>query len=203
MKKIMTLMGAALAAIAASACCILPAVLGVAGAGTLGVSAALTPYRPYFMALTVLLLGAAFYFVYRPAKGMACEDGQCATDKTASLKRGSKIMLWCVTLFTIGAMAYPEIGIYRLEHQAASAVPVQAVMASTATKTVDFSVGRMGCAECVPEIASALQKTPGVRDAKVDFKTKHAIVRYQPAQVSTSQIGTVITKLGYTVKESK
>jgi len=64
MKQQTALVGAAIAAITASAYCILPAILGAASAGTLGFSATLAPYRPYFMGLTVMLLGAAFYFIY-------------------------------------------------------------------------------------------------------------------------------------------
>src|SRR5688572_26172571 len=96
MKQLMTLIGAGFAAVAASACCILPAVLGITGAGALGLSSALTPYRPYLMGLTALLLGAAFYFTYRPAKAACDADGPCATDKTVGVQRFSKAMLWGV-----------------------------------------------------------------------------------------------------------
>ncbi len=53
MKKAAVILGAVVAAVAASACCILPLILGVASAGTLGLSAALTPYRPYLVSLTL------------------------------------------------------------------------------------------------------------------------------------------------------
>ena len=46
MQKFSLLVGAVIAAIAASACCILPLLLGAASVGAVGLSAALTPYRP-------------------------------------------------------------------------------------------------------------------------------------------------------------
>lgn len=52
MKKASLMFGVIVAAIAASSCCILPLVLGVASAGTLGLGAALEPYRPYLIVLS-------------------------------------------------------------------------------------------------------------------------------------------------------
>ncbi len=201
MKQTPTLIGAALAAVAASSCCILPALLGAASAGTLGFSAALAPYRPYFIGLTVLLLGTAFYFTYRPTQAEACESGSCATDKTESIKRFNKALLWGITLFTISAMAYPQFAAYRAEVKAASASTVQPITVSTATKTAVFSIGKMTCAECSLQIADALKKTPGVHDAEVDFKTKRAVVRYDAARVGVPKLRAVIENTGYTATE--
>ncbi|HXG24487.1 MAG TPA: hypothetical protein VNJ09_08045 [Chthonomonadales bacterium] len=55
MKRFAILISAVFAAIAASACCILPLILGAARAGSVGLGAALAPYRPYLMGLTLLL----------------------------------------------------------------------------------------------------------------------------------------------------
>ena len=204
MKQATTMIGATFTSIAASACCILPAVLGVASAGSLGFGATLAPYRPYFMGLTVILLSTAFYFTYRPSKAEDCDTGSCPTDdKAARIKRFSKVMLWVVTLFTIGAMAYPSIAAYRAERQADSATPMQSVAADAATETAVFAVGKMTCAECSLQIASALKKTPGVQDAKVDFETKRAVVRYDAAQVGVPKLRNVIESTGYTATEAR
>lgn len=200
MKNIAPLAGAALAAIAASACCILPALLGVASAGTLGLGATLTPYRPYLMGLTVLLLGVAFYFTYRPAK-VACDaDGTCATGQTAGVQRAGKAVLWVVTVLTVGAMAYPQIAIHRAQAVASSA-PL--VVAPATAKTAVFALGKMSCAECSLQIADALKKTAGVHDAKVDFEAKRATVRYDGGRVNVSQLKSVVEKIGYPATEIK
>ncbi len=89
MKKIAVLVGVVLTALAASACCILPLVLGVASAGTLGLSAALTPYRPYLIGVTLLLLCGAFCAAYRPAKASTCAtEGDCAPDGRGPPRQG-------------------------------------------------------------------------------------------------------------------
>ncbi len=194
MKKFSVLVGAVFAAIAASACCILPLILGAASAGSVGLSAAFAPYRPYLIGLTLLLLGAGFYFTYRPEKAACGTDGNCAAEKTLGMKRLSKATLWLVTLVTLGSMAYPEVSSYRTRVQAAS-VPV-AVFSDKASAAT-FRVDKMSCAECTLAITDALKKSPGVFDAKVDFDKKQAIIRYDAIQVTTAQLRAVIERTGY------
>ncbi|HXI15749.1 MAG TPA: mercuric transporter MerT family protein, partial [Chloroflexota bacterium] len=100
MKQVATLIGAIIAAVAASACCVLPVVLGVASAGTLGFGAALTPYRPLFIGLTLVLLAAAFYFTYRPLKAACDAEGRCIPARAPGARRFNKAMLWGVTALT-------------------------------------------------------------------------------------------------------
>ena len=57
MQKFSLLVGAVIAAIAASACCILPLILGMASAGSIGLGAAL-PLIAQRVRFTFLLLGA-------------------------------------------------------------------------------------------------------------------------------------------------
>ena len=59
--------GGVLAALAASSCCILPLVLfGLGASGAwIGTLAALSPYQPIILAITVGFLGTGFYLVYR------------------------------------------------------------------------------------------------------------------------------------------
>ncbi len=198
MKQTSTLIGAAVAAIAASSCCILPALLGVASAGTLGFSAALSPYRPYFIGLTVLLLGTAFYFTYRSSKAACDVDGQCATERTASAGKFGKAVLWGVTALTIGAMLYPSLALSRAQSKAASNPLAQLVGAPAATtKTALFAIGNMTCAECSLQIVDVLKKTPGVQEAKVNFEAKQATIRYDAGRVNVTKLRAVIEGVGY------
>ncbi len=204
MKQIPTLLGAALAAVAASACCILPAILGAASVGTLGFSAALAPYRPYLMGLTVLLLGTAFYFTYRPSKASCDVGGHCASGQARGVQRLSKAILWGVSLFTIVALAYPTIAEFRahevVETQAKAATSPITNSRATA-KTAVFTISNMSCPSCTPHITDALRKTPGVRDAKVDFEAKQATVRYNGAQVNAAKLRAAIEQAGFAARE--
>lgn len=197
MKKVSVLLGVVVAAIAASACCILPLLLGAASAGTVGLGAAITPYRPYFIALTVLLLGAAFYFTYRPEKAggkMEC----CDPIKTARTRRISRALLWLVTIFTVGAMAYPNIVAYRARVSASSAPHLAP---SGQAQAVQFHIALMDCAACAVDIADKLRKTPGVYDAKVEFDTKQATVHYDSRRIGVGQLRDAIDRTGYPATE--
>ena len=195
MKKVSMLVGVVVAAIAASACCILPLLLGAASVGTVGLSAALTPYRPYFIILTVLLLGGAFYFTYRPQKA------ECETDcdaKSVHARRISRALLWVVTFFTVGALAYPNIAAY---HARASDSSISIVAVSVKAQTVLFTIPSMDCAACAVNIADTLHKTPGVYDAKVDFDTKQANVRYNAALIGVPKLRETIDRTGFPATE--
>jgi mercuric ion transport protein len=64
------LIGGVVTAIAASACCVVPAVLALVGVSGAGVASALAPYRPFFLALTIVALGAGFYLAFRPSRAV-------------------------------------------------------------------------------------------------------------------------------------
>lgn len=92
--------GSVVAAVAASVCCIGPVVAAAIGAGALGAaSTRLEPYRPWFLGLTVILLGMAFATTYgRQSTG--CAEGTCAP----SSRRTAKIVLW-VAVVLVGLLA--------------------------------------------------------------------------------------------------
>lgn len=82
-------------------CCALPLLLLGLGAGSASLASSLAPFRPYFMGITFLLLGIAFYAVYGCKQ--TCEgEGAC---NMKSIRR-TKILLWMATglvlLFLIG-----------------------------------------------------------------------------------------------------
>ncbi len=82
-----TLAGAVLAALAASACCILPAVLALVGVSGVGLADALAPWRPVFLSATAGLLGLGFYLSYRRRKAaLACD---CPSSRGSRTARGA------------------------------------------------------------------------------------------------------------------
>lgn len=92
--------GSVVAAIAASACCLGPVLFTAIGAGALGAaSIRLEPYRPWFLALTGVLLGVAFVATHRRPQ-VECSAGTCAP----SSRRTTKIFLW-VAIVLVGLLA--------------------------------------------------------------------------------------------------
>jgi len=185
------LVGATLAAIAASVCCVGPLVLvglGLGGAW-IGTLTALEPFRPYLIGLTAIFLGYAFYKIYRKPKAEDCEPGSfCANPKA---DRINKITLWVVTLFIIGLLAVPYL------------VPVvfadsqEPLQLNTQVREVVLDVPGMTCAACPVTIQKSLKKVPGVIEATASFEKKIAIVRYDPTKISTKDLLEATRNAGY------
>lgn len=95
--------GAALAAIGASLCCVGPFVLVLMGLGGSWMSTlvGMAPYRPVFILLSLVLLGWAFYKLYFAP----CEEGSaCAISR---VRKRQRIIFWTVTILVIGLIAFP------------------------------------------------------------------------------------------------
>jgi mercuric ion transport protein len=98
--------GDLLGAIAASSCCVVPLVLfslGVSGVW-IGNLAALAPYQPIIVVVTLGFLGYGYYLVYRKPKAAHAENQACARQ---SPRRTVKIALWAATVLVAAAMAFP------------------------------------------------------------------------------------------------
>src|SRR3989442_1343608 len=87
--------GAVVAALLASACCIGPAVLAIAGLGGAASAFILASYRSYFLGLSFVLLGLGFYFAYRQPRTACHADGQRPTSSSGGT---GKLFLWLATL---------------------------------------------------------------------------------------------------------
>lgn len=105
-----SVMAGTLAAIAASVCCVGPLVLltlGIGGAWV-GNLAALEPYRPFFIALTLVFLGLAFRTLYLVPQRCAA-DAACAAPLALARQRG---MFWIVTVMTLVLLATPALAAF-------------------------------------------------------------------------------------------
>jgi mercuric ion transport protein len=92
------------AAVGASLCCIVPVAVVLVGVGSAALGAQLEPVRPFFLGLTLLLVGVAFYQVYNPNK-KACGPGQsCAVPEG---QRRQRIIVWTVAILAIVVAAFP------------------------------------------------------------------------------------------------
>ena len=103
-------LSAVVTAIVASACCIGPLVFAALGIGGAGLLIKLEPYRPYFIALTLAILGVGFYVTYRNPKPTAAPAGgpECACERPRTHRLG-KVMLWAATVIVIVALAFPYL----------------------------------------------------------------------------------------------
>ncbi|RMH80069.1 MAG: mercury transporter MerT [Calditrichaeota bacterium] len=182
------IIGAVVAAIGASICCIGPLILlalGIGGAWV-GNLAAFEKYRPIFIVFTLGFLGFAYYRVYRKPKE-ECEPGSaCATPNA---NRRNKILLWIVTVVALGLMAFPYI--------APNLVRTGQVQATTNVTTAVLEVHNMTCGGCALTVNKALASVDGVIEARVTFEPPQAVVKYDPNKVSLEELLAATEGAGY------
>ena len=83
-----------LAAALSASCCVLPMGLLLLGFTSLGPFVFLMRYRWLTLTFSALLLGAAFYVVYRPQAQKACNQGVC----TPQALRRQRRMVWLAAM---------------------------------------------------------------------------------------------------------
>jgi periplasmic mercuric ion binding protein len=70
-----------------------------------------------------------------------------------------------------------------------------ALAAGARTATLD--VTHMDCAVCPITVRKALEKVPGVETAKVDFKSKQAVVAFDPEQTTPQALTKATADAGF------
>jgi len=105
-----SLLASALAAIGASACCVLPLVLLTLGIGGAWVAqlTKLEPYRPIFVLITLIFLALAWRKLYRAPQACAA-DQPCADDRVIARQR---VLFWIAVLPLSALLVFPWFAPY-------------------------------------------------------------------------------------------
>jgi mercuric ion transport protein len=184
-KTKVTTTGAVLTAIIASLCCIGPIAVATIGVGSIAAFSVFWEYRPYFIGLTAVLLGFAFYLTYRKRE-VACEDGTC---KTESASRWSKMTVWFVALLAALAVAFPYITVTHAQEDDPSAISAASVV---------LKIDGMDCKGCAAGLEATLAHTKGIHKAKVLFDEGKGVVKYDPEVIQPEQIVELVDETGFT-----
>ena len=100
-----SLMAGVAAGIGASVCCVGPLVLvslGIGGAWVVYLTK-WEPLRPFFLVLTLVFLGAAFWHLYISAP--VCAPGDACDDP--AVRRRQRIIFWLVAVPVLTLIAFP------------------------------------------------------------------------------------------------
>jgi mercuric ion transport protein len=97
------------AAFLASLCCIGPVLFVTIGVGA-GLASTFEPLRPFFMVVTILCLGVAFYVVYGRKKPVVITDTDTgnASCVIAGPSRREKVLLWSATIVAVILLTFPQ-----------------------------------------------------------------------------------------------
>jgi mercuric ion transport protein len=104
-KSLPAVLGASLAAIGASVCCVVPLVLalmGISGAWIANLTA-LDAWRPWFTAVTLACLALAYWTLYGPASRCRI-DGECVDPRTLQRRRA---WLWFASMLIALLLLFP------------------------------------------------------------------------------------------------
>jgi mercuric ion transport protein len=102
----LTVAGAVVSGLLASACCLGPLILAAIGIGGAGLLARFEAYRPVFTVATFGLLGAGFWLAYRKPK--AAEGDACGCEHPKASKLG-RALLWIAGVVAVGLWSFPYI----------------------------------------------------------------------------------------------
>ena len=184
-----TLSGGVFAGLAASLCCIGPLLSLTFGLGSFAASGWFAQWRPAFLAVTFIFLGAAWYLTYRRPK-VDCEDGSCARPPG----QAARLSLWLGTFVALAAAIYPSLPAAHRRIDAA------AVAAGDAKLSV--LIPSMDCPPCAKGIEASLRRAPGVKQAAVDYGTKIAVLVYDPSVTGRDQLLALIDASGFPAERS-
>lgn len=196
-------------ALLASLCCITPVLAVVGGlSGIASTFSFLEPLRPYFIGLTVIALGYAFYKAYKPNQPKADEplaqkktDIDCACEDETSDKKvnfiNSKKFLWIITVASAMLITFP----YYSKALFPSVKKNVLIVQSNNIVKAKLDIEGMSCISCEKSVDYALKSENGVISATSSYKTGIAYVEYDKTKVNLEQLKNAVEeKVGYKVK---
>ncbi len=180
--------GSIILAIITHICCIGPVVLAVLGVGGAGLFSKFANFRPYFMGMTGIFLGLAFYLTYRKRK-VRCDDGTC---KIRRAPKWNKIALWAGTILVVFFMAFPYL-IGSLNTSSVSEHLKEEI------SEVTIPVEGMTCSGCEFNIENAVKKLDGIIKVKADHQKGEDNIKFEKGKVNINDLVKAINKSGYKV----
>ncbi len=189
--------GAVVAAFVSCLCCLGPLVAIGLGVGAFG--AVVAPMRPYLLAASVVALGFGFRQAYRRAKVTCASDGTCSSERANRTSRTVLcIAALTVLLLSLAPYAAGPLGAVFFESKTTNERDATSENAAISLRRATLEVKGMTCATCETTVRLALERTPGVGSASVSFEHGEAVVDYDPARVTPTEITfELIRETGY------
>ncbi|GGG45436.1 hypothetical protein GCM10011414_13730 [Croceivirga lutea] len=181
-------------AIAASLCCITPVLALIAGtSGIASTFSWIEPFRPYLIAITILLLAIVWYQKLKPKKEEI--DCECEDDNPKFIS--SKKFLFLITLFTGLMLAFPNYSEIFFPSDKKEVVYVS----ESDVNVVEYKISGMTCAGCEVHIESEVNKLDGIIEVKANYENGNTIVKFDRGKVTNNQIEVAVGKTGYKIIE--
>ncbi len=185
-----------LTAISASLCCITPVLALLAGtSGLASTFSWIEPARPYFIGLTISVLGFAWYQKLKPKKEIDCN---CETAEKPKFFQ-TKTFLGIATAFAIFMLAFPYYSGIFYPNTEKQTIGTD----KSNIQTVNFTVDGMTCASCEEHINHEVGKLNGIISSNASYESGNAIIQFDQTKTTAAEIEKTINSTGYSVTGKK
>lgn len=185
-----------LTAIAASLCCITPVLALIAGtSGLASTFSWLEPFRPYFIGLTILVLGFAWYQKLKPNKQIDCN---CDIEEKPKFIQ-SKLFLGIITAFAMVMLAFPYYSSFFYPKKEKQII----VDDKSNIQKVEFTIRGMTCASCEEHVNNEVNKLTGIISSNTSYDKGKAVIAFDNSKNNITEIEKAINSTGYSVTDKK
>jgi len=183
-------------AIGASLCCIAPVLALISGAtGIASTFSWMEPLRPYLIAITVLVLGFAWYQHLKTQKEIDCN---CETDQKPSFMQSRKFLVF-ITLFAGLMTAFPYYSsIFYTDNSKEQIDVLQENVVQ-----ITYKVEGMTCTSCEEHVVHSVNELDGIISVFASYEEADAIVKFDKSKASEEKVAEAIQTNGYKVLSAK
>ena len=185
-----------LTAIAASLCCITPVLALIAGtSGLASTFSWLEPFRSYFIGLTILVLGFAWYQKLKLNKQIDCN---CDIEEKPKFIQ-SKLFLGIITAFAMVMLAFPYYSSFFYPKKEKQII----VDDKSNIQKVEFTIRGMTCASCEEHVNNEVNKLTGIISSNTSYDKGKAVIAFDNSKNNITEIEKAINSTGYSVTDKK
>ncbi|WP_144605289.1 mercuric transport protein MerTP [Algoriphagus algorifonticola] len=180
-----------LTAFSASLCCITPLLALIAGTGSFASSFSwLDPLRPFFVFITLGVLGFAWFQKLKPNQPIDCD---CEEEGPIDFLQGKKF-LSLVTIIACFLLAFPLFAdrFYPENNQSNQLFTDQKNL-----QMIEFSVDGMTCSGCEQHVDVKVKQLPGIIQINTSYSQSNTVIQFDPNQTEVSEIEKAILSTGY------
>ena len=193
-------------AIASSLCCITPVLAIVAGSSGLASTFSwLEPFRPYFIGMTFLVLGFAWYQKLKPQKQTGGEplDCNCETNQKINFMQ-TKSFLGIISIITVLLLSFPSYAyIFFPKTESRMIIATTSEIKTGDVSQVEFTIKGMTCSGCEHHVKTEISKLKGIVEIVVSYDKGNAIVKFDRKQTTIQKIEKAINSTGYKSLKSR
>lgn len=181
-------------AFTASLCCITPVLAFISGvSGVAATFSWLEPLRPFMIALTIGVLGFAWFqkLIPNKAEEIACD---CEEDGKEPFFQ-SKMFLGIVTVLAALMLSFPNYS-----HVFYPDIKISIAGSTQETVKYEIKISGMTCTGCEEHVKHEIAKLPGISELDVSYNKGNAIVSFDNSMTSIDSVENAINLTGYIVQ---